>query len=527
MFGVDPAKLAHKSKKKRRWIVAVELLTLITGLAIYAFLYTFATQDGLQRVLHRIVGDAPVEVAFDEVNIVPWSQILEPSTWKLSIAGLEFRSKDPEGPDVEIARVILSVPDVVRAWAKREIAFQEMRATAPTIHIKRQRQPRGFSATRSALSSIQAERIQISDARVRVDPDPPLDRVDATGIAGNLDRFRYHPATQELHTEGHLDASSYQTGHLRLTRVSIKKITADGTDVSFSGGSFRVAGGRGRVSGTIHSLAHNPSADFRIHLDGARFGDLLRSSSKRRIPLEGTLTADLHLRAGGTLPKAKGIFSGKVTLDDARLDLGKRFKPGWVDLIRSMPFTHFDEKNQLTLPQIQGDVVFHRGHTDLSDVTFTAGKRAVSLEVHTTPEQFSAFMHFVPERDKDPNRILGLAIYAQGKKTRLKIQRKGVYQAGGDAGLDHENGDDAEDEDADKGTEDGESPRRKHFNFRPFKKREPEAASEGDESGSAADSRNERPAPVDPSPDARPIREWLRRKERRNEQTSVPPSHEH
>lgn len=519
MFGVDRAKLAQKSKKKRRWILALEFLALLTGLGFYTFVYGFATQQGLERVLRRLVGDAPVEVAFADVNIVPWSKPFDPSTWKLSIAGLEVRSKNPESPDVRIARVMISVPDLVRAWAKREIAFHEIRATALDIHIKNQRPPKGFSATRSALSSLHADRIELSDARVRLEPDPPLGRVDATGIAGTLENFWYRPDTNELHAEGHLDASAYQNGHLRLTRVSIEEITADGTDVRFSGGSFRVAGGKGTVRGAVHDLARKPSADFRVHLEGARFEDLVRQPSKRKIPLEGKITTDLQLRAGGTLPRGKAIFSGKVTLDDARFTFGERVKPGTVDLIRSLPFAHFDEKNRLILPRLQGDVEFQRGHTDMSNVTFAAGKRTVALEAHVTPDQFSAFVHLVPERDKDADRILGLGIYASGGETRVKLQRKGVYQAHDKADRSPGDKQDAEDKADD-------SPRRGRLGLRIGRKRDDESANEADGSPSAADLRDDGQAPDDRSPDARPRREWLRRKERRNEQNAAHPSRE-
>ena len=511
MFGVDRAKLAQKSKKKRRWILALEFLLLLLGLGFYAFVYGFATHQGLERVLHRLVGDAPVDVQFADVNIVPWSKPFEPSTWKISIAGLDIRSKNPKSPDVHMARVTISVPDLFRAWAKRELAFHEIRATALDIHIKNQRPPHGFSAQKSALSSLHANRIVLSDAHVRLDPDPPLGLVEASGIAGTLEQFWYRPDTNELHAEGQLDATSFQNGHLRLTGISIDQITADGTDVAFSGGTFRVAGGRGTISGKVHDLATRPAANFRVHVEGARFEDLVRVPSKRRLPLEGKITTDLQLRAGGNLPRGKAVFSGKVTLDDARFTFGERVKAGTIDLIRSMPFTRFDEKNRLILPRLNGDVEFQRGHTDMSNVTFAAGKRTVALEAHVTPDNFAAFVHLVPEREKDEDRLLGLGIYNADGETRVKLQRKEMFQAHDSAkpsaaGTDHG-----------EAEEPAASPRRKRLGLRIGRKHDSEEAKDGAESPSAG---------TEPADGSRSKLGWLRRKERRNEQNAAPPSRE-
>ncbi len=427
MFGVDERALPP-APRPRRWIVAGELLFLVLGLLAYAGVYGFATPRGLDYVLRRLIGDAPVQIRVDDVNVVPWSDPFRPHTWKLSIAGLHVRSTMADGPEVEASRIVVSVPDLVRAWARRELAFHEIRTTGLTIRAHHQRSSRGFTASRSALSLISAQILELSDARVLVDPDPPLGHVEVIGITGTLRDVRYLPGTQGLHGKGTLEANTFQSGSLQLRRVVVGEVHADGDRVVLKDAHFRLAGGRGTLEGSIDHLHHRPAIAFDIDLASARFEKLVGSASGKTSPLAGNVDADLRLHAGGDIPRGEARFAGRVTLTDARFTFADRAKPLTVNVVDALPFVKLDEDKRLLLPPLTGDVSFRRGRVDLEQGTFPVGRRTAEFEAQFEAREFSAFIALIPEREQRRHEPLGLVVHGSGGEVHLELRKKTEYQ---------------------------------------------------------------------------------------------------
>ena len=281
-----------------RGVVAFELSTLGVGLWALAAIWAFSTPAGVNFILRRLIGDAPIAITIQNAALAP-PVGLSPATWRVVVSGIAVVPDDPQRPTVHVTRLTVGSPELVRAWLKRELRFEQVDVVGLDVYAKRSNEPRAWTPRKTALNRITVDQLEVWDASVSVEEDALRAGVDVRRIAGTVTDLVYEPATRALHGAGSFTATSLQHGRAQVLDVALPSAIATGHHLEWTGGTFSFGGGNGRADGVIDGLDALPAVTMTLGLDDVEAGALVTTSTGRESPLQGRLSAALTLHAGG------------------------------------------------------------------------------------------------------------------------------------------------------------------------------------------------------------------------------------
>ncbi len=423
MFGIDESQLS--APRRRRWpTVVVVAMELLLGLIAGAVLFTawlVGTPDGLRRLVERLVGDAPLVVSFDDVAISPGSTWYRPWEWRVVVHELLVHS---EAADVRITWLNLGVPDLMRAWATREVRFDHLEASGLDIRTQ-VRPPIPWQPKRTALALLSSDKVTIRGGRIRVDREEGLDAVVGHEIEGDLEKVRYSPGSREIWAEGSLRSAWFDYGLARLGRVEVPNVSASGGRVDFSGATFRFGGGGGRIGGQITSLQREPDVRFTVHLD-ARAEALFEAATGKASPFQGQLVTDLVVTASGKR-KGDAQMGGTANLLGAKLALGQDINGLLLTLLRQAPWFQIDTEKRILFGDMEGRINVRPGSVAIERLLYHSfdEEKPSQIEVggRLDEGEFNFVIRLVPRKHPD-KAGLGAVVWGRPKDVHFRLAHR-------------------------------------------------------------------------------------------------------
>lgn len=426
MFGYTDEQLATARRPAvHRGVVAAEFAVLVVGVAILGLLWAFSTRTGMNLVVRRLVGDAPIVLTVDDVAIAPTSRVLVPSTWRVAIEGIDVVPLDPERPTVHVTRLLVSMPELVAAWATRHLRFDRVDVVGLDVHVARQQASKPWTPRKTAFSMIAAKTIEIWDASVAVDPDGPLGAIAIDQIRGTLTDVNYAPETRAIEGSGALSCRSFRDGTALLRHVDVPHVEATGFGLTFAGGTFRYADGRGTISGSMTGFDDHPAIRLEVGMSDADVADLIETATGKPSPLAGAFVARFTVHAGGQLARGQAWMDGTVALDGGRLALGPDTREVVVELIRAAPFVDLDATNHVLLGDMTGKMRLERGRVEIADLRYQAPRRELQLRGIVGEEAWVLLVRVMPDREPDLRPGVGFVISGvpKGKDLRFRMAK--------------------------------------------------------------------------------------------------------
>lgn len=420
--------LAAERPKPLAWrVIVAELLVLVVGLGLTALLRQFTTVDGVQAVLDRIVGDAPIEVTVQDVDVVPWSHWYDPSSWQLCLSGVRV---EDDRVTLRAERLVLGTPDLMRAWATRKLRFETLRIVGLKVDLTPGK-PKEWTPKKTALDRILADRVEVWDATVHVAADGPVPAVDVRGISGDLARVQYAPGTREIWGRGRLTGRSFDFGGIDLHRLVVDDVIASGSTIQFGRASFSSGkgGGTGVVKGWITSLQRDPAVEVELDLS-ASVAHVVETATGRKSPLDGRLSAHLQVHAGGQLGPGGAWMSGHAELDGGIVTLGDDVKPILIDLLHVAPFVRVDKKNRLHLEPMSGNIAIRRGRVDVENLEYRSPKSTIQLRGQIEEGAFGFVIRLLPAEDAKAAVGVGLVVQGEAEALRVRLATRTELNSG-------------------------------------------------------------------------------------------------
>lgn len=426
VFGFDERQLRRARRRRSRWVLwGLELLSLALWGGVTGGLYLFTTPEGVQRVLNRLVGDAPVVITLEDVEIAPTSELLAPETWEVTAVGVRILPRDHERQETHIARLTVGMPDLVRAWATRVLAFEWARVVGLRIHKKEQR-PRDqvWTPRETALDLITARTIEVWDAAYHADPDPPIGSAEVTHIYGELSDVRYAPGARALSGTGTLRCRRLRSGTVDLRRVVVGRVDAVDSDLHLQDGSFRFADAPGSVHGDIEGIFGRARMALTLSMQGADLGQLVRTATGQPSPIDGRLDATFTVHSGGELPRGGSWMQGSIRLTDGRIPLDDSVSDLTHDLLTLVPFLETDD-GHLLLGETTGTMLLDRRSVQVLEATYQSPRREAQLLGGVDTDGMEFTLRVVPPRDPETRPGFGVVLSkAHTGPARFRVARR-------------------------------------------------------------------------------------------------------
>jgi hypothetical protein len=423
MFGVDETK--PPPVPRRGWItvvlVGIELLLGFAAGAVLFSLWLVGTPEGLRHVIARLVGDAPIDVTFEDVAISPASTWYRPAQWRVIVSGLNVKS---EAANVRITWLDLGFPDLVKAWATREVRFDHLEASGLDIQTT-VRPPIPWQPKETALALLASEVVHVRGGHLRVDREEGFDAVIGHEIEGDLTDVRYAPGPREIWANGSLRASGFDYGLAKMYGIEVPAVVATGGDVEFKGAKYAFGDGGGSISGEITSLQHEPDVHLTVHLD-ARAEALFDAATGKTSPFTGRLIADLDVVSNGAR-KGDAQMEGTAKLHGAKLVLGDDINGFVLALLKQAPWIQVDTINRVLFGDMEGRIKVRPGSVEIERLLYHSydADKPSQIEIGGKLDEglFNFVVRLVPR--KHPEKAgFGIVIFGQPHAVDVRLAHK-------------------------------------------------------------------------------------------------------
>ncbi len=404
-----------------RPIVALEALGLALGTLALAVFWAFSTPSGMNLVLERLVGDAPFDVTIENAALAPtvgWS----PSTWRVIVSGIDVAPHEPDRPSVHIARLTVSSPELLRAWLNRDLRFADVSIVGLDVHAKHQHEPTAWTPHKTALDRFSVDEFDVWDASVRVDADGPLAEVDLRRVDGHVTGLVYEPATRAIFGVGSLSATSLKDGGACLVALEIPKATATGHHLEWTDGTFTFGGGKARLDGAIDSLDDHPTVLLKLKFEHVDVGAVVASATGNDSPLQGRLSADLDVHAGGALERGKAWAEGTVALSGASVMLAPDTKQVVRRLLKASSFVEVNDNGHVLLEDLTGTLKLQRGRVDLIDLRYHSPRRELDFQGVIDDKVYDLNVKLLPRSDDAKREGVGLNFAGVAGSRDVKVR---------------------------------------------------------------------------------------------------------
>lgn len=404
-----------------RAVVAVEGLVFLVGVTLLAGIWAFSTPAGMNLVLRRLVGDAPFAVTIENAALAP-TVGLAPETWRVTLTGIDVVPTDPERPTVHVTRLTVGSPELVRAWARRELRFALVQLVGLDIHAKHQHQPRPWTPHKTALDRVTVDDFDLWDTSVIIDADGPLAAVDLRRVDGHVTGLVYEPATRAIFGEGSFSATSFKDGAAQLHRLELPKVTATGDRLEWRDGTVVFGGGGARLDGMIEGLKGHPTVTLKVHLVRVDLSAVVAAATGKESPLGGELSADLDVHAGGDLPRGQAWAEGTLQLDGGNFAIQPDTKAIVLKLVEASHLATVSN-GRLALHPLSGRLRLQRGRVELQDLRYALQRRELQLRGTIDDKVYTLVLRLMPESDPERRPGLGLVLSGTAGEGSPQVRR--------------------------------------------------------------------------------------------------------
>ena len=182
------------------------------------------------------------------------------------------------------------------------------------IHTSRQRPPPEFTPRKTFIRAVRARQLTVREASYRAEADPPLGLAEMMDISGTFERVVWSPGSKEVSATGSLEASSFQTGNLRMDQVVIPNVVARRSDLSIDNGTFVYGEGRGTLGGEVKHFHTGADSRFDVSIENARAEHIVQAATGRPSPLFATVSGTLTVHSGGDRPRGSAWMDARLRL---------------------------------------------------------------------------------------------------------------------------------------------------------------------------------------------------------------------
>lgn len=402
MFGVDEDKVdaeqARLDRRRRRWkralVTLAELVLFGPMLAVVALVWLVGTPDGIAWLVERYGTDEHRRISVLDATIHPASRWNDPATWRLILDEVDIVPHEAGRPTLHLDQLILTMPDVEALWYRREFVVEQAWLVGLHIQAKQQRPAPKRQPGPNSLRLFKADLVHVWDASYDAPADDPLPPAGVVGIYGTLSPVQFDPFTREPTGVAVLQARRFHTGTLFLRNIRIGKITAEQGDLRFDDGRLDWEGQRARVHGTIDNIDSRSKVAFTVSLRQARVERLVSNATGEASPIFGLADVDLRVFSGGDLPRGAGYMDAHLEIADAMIPLPSDTRGIYKDVIRLAPIARLDDKDQVHLDAMVGDLTLSRGVVHLKELLYES-RIPVVVRGDVDAEQMDLYVRFV------------------------------------------------------------------------------------------------------------------------------------
>lgn len=399
-------------------IVLAELAFGAVCLAALALVYAVTTPDVLRPIVDHATADAPFDLSFEDVEVLPTSQLLAPSTWRLAFLGIRVEPRNDHAPVITIDRVHVGMPYLGRLLFDRELQLRSARVIGLHVAARQQRPGPPWEPKQPAIAVLGADRVEIWGASFHAPEDEPLQEAQADRIFGELFDLAYQPGPRLLSASGTLRIASFRSGSLEVENIVLPAVTIDDSTLWLDG-RLVFAGARGRVRGEIKDFTRKTRTVLEVELTGARIEDAVERATGHKSPLVGNVDAYLVVTSGGDIPRGHGRMEGSIRLVNGRIPLGNDIKPFIKDLIRLAPYLVLNEQDEVELGPMHGKMQVRRGSIILEELLYEAPRRHIQFRGEMVDANKYLVIRFMPARD--PALRPGFGVVLAGRE-RLRFR---------------------------------------------------------------------------------------------------------
>lgn len=364
------ASIAGPPRRRWAWLrVTLLLLVLLLVSAASAVLWAANQPKVIERLVRWLVDDPEITLTFDDLAI-------DPLTGRVTMTGVLFAHTDPMTPTVRISALGVSVP--TPADFGHLLTIDEAEVVGLDIHAHRQRPPPPWEPSDPWLREVRIGEAHIHGATWRADKDAPLDPALVTGITGTIHGLGYTIGPRLLSGTADLEARRFRSGALILSGLSLQ-VVAEDSNLRWTNGRFRLAGGTGVLSGTVKGLFKAPA----VHLQGTvkelRLEKLIEMATAQESPLRAEVSGEVEVRSGGAMKRGEASIDADLQVTNAHLPLDLAPEGLVRAALRVTPLVRVDALDEVHLRPLAGRISFYRGKVTIDRLVY-ASRREVRVD---------------------------------------------------------------------------------------------------------------------------------------------------
>lgn len=397
MFGLEPdeAERLRRPRRLRAWVVLVELLVVLLLALPLVVLEALGDPTTVGILFGRVFQGPKFRMSVGDIVLLPPGDWRRPSTWALYVEDLRFAPRDPKKPSWRVDAATMALPERRRAAEGPVVHWSWLRVHTLVIEAHQQRPPPPWEPVEGAVAALTGDVVHIGSATFSAPEDPPLGASRVERIGGTVRDVVYRPGRREVSGVGGLHIDRFRSGAIDLRDLDLETVTLDRSTLRF-GGTFEMAETLGTITGEIRTFHVKSDVLLHAQVRGLPLQEVIRTATGREAPLDGRVDAVFDIRAGGPLPRGGARMVGDLVLRDGRIQLDRRTRYVFLDLIRIAPWVELDARNQVVLRDLRGRVGLTRGTVRLEGLTYPAGRRALRLDGTIGGDDLHLFVRLMP-----------------------------------------------------------------------------------------------------------------------------------
>lgn len=268
---------------------------------------------------------------------------------------------------------------------------------------------------------LSADSIQLRRGSFTAPEDPPMKPVALLPIDAQFQAVRWTPRTRRIEGVGTATVGHMVLGALELHHVELPILELTGTSLLFEGSQFGYGRTVAHAAGRIDRLDQKPAVDMRVQIKGDRVETAIQTATGSPSPVLGTLSASVHLKAGGDLPRGAAHFEGWMHLTDTFLFVGPDLGALPKVLLDIAPWFQREDGGWVHIGDLRGEGRFGRGWVELQRLERPSDRhRALQAWGTLRGRDMELFVRAVPK--KNPDNRPGLGLWVGGPLNGLKIR---------------------------------------------------------------------------------------------------------
>lgn len=430
MFGYTAGALNRERRKGPWWvrafIIGVEVSALLTGLAVCFAFWLTTTPEGIRFALARIIGDAPIAIELEDVYLSPGMVPTDPDTWYIVVQDLDVQQTDhlTDGVRVKARWAKLPLPNVLAAWFNQSLTFEDALVIGLDIHKDDDgvvRTP-NWTPKKTGLDAIDIRHLLVWDGQFMLDVDGDESDSVVQTIYGDLHDMRYEPGPRLLSGDGELFARSFRSGAIEARHVIAQTVAHDGNLVFDA--TCLAADGDISLHGVIGHLERRPAVALQVVANNLAIAQLVERSSGTASPVYGRVSGTIDVHAGGEIPRGGAWMEAQLQLAGGIIPLRNRVGGFARDLLRLVPWTEINDREQMVLGRTTVSLRLERGAAIIHELrSRSPNDRWISIH-GVVDDSIDMVVRFVPKNAPETRAGFGFTIQGAPGNLSFGIARR-------------------------------------------------------------------------------------------------------